>query len=94
MTHKYSVSIHELWLVYCQLKDAQSDPVACAELIRSARERLGRAVNTLNRLLAEPKSPRQNGLTADTTCPNCVQEKLKTADLLQEKEENEANWQH
>ena len=42
--------IHELWLIYCQLKDAETDLPAREEFIRSARGRLGLVLNALHRL--------------------------------------------
>jgi hypothetical protein len=48
--------IHELWLIYCLLKDAETDPDAREQLITSARGRLGRVVNTLNRYSLRSKS--------------------------------------
>lgn len=68
--------IHALWLVYCQLKEAEAVATDGYELICSARMDLERAINRLNRLLLEPKSPgpqadnlncrqRQKGLTPD-----------------------------
>lgn len=48
---------HELWLIYCDLKDAETDPDARV-LVSSARERLGHLVNVLNRLRVEPKTRR------------------------------------
>jgi hypothetical protein len=72
--------IHALWLVYCQLKEAEAIATDGYELICSARAELGRAINRLNRLLLEPNSPglqadnlncrqRQKGLTPDTHPP-------------------------
>jgi hypothetical protein len=69
--------IHELWLIYSQLKDAETDLTNRQELISGARARLGCALNALNRFQLEPKSPRtqadnlncrrrQKGLTPDT----------------------------
>jgi hypothetical protein len=46
---KCASTIHELWLIYCLLKDAETDLRAREELITSARVQLGRTVNTLNR---------------------------------------------
>ena len=68
--------IHELWLIYCKLKDAEMDPSAREQLISSARAHLGQVVNALNGSDFEPKSPgfkadnlncrqRQKGLTPD-----------------------------
>ena len=70
-------TVHELWLIYCQLKDAEANPAATERLVGSARERLGHLVNALNRDALEPKSPRNKaanlncrdrpkGLTLDT----------------------------
>ena len=67
---------HELWLIYCQLKHAETEPETREELISSARYRLGRVLNALNRFRFELKSPgiqpanlncrdRQNILTPD-----------------------------
>jgi hypothetical protein len=49
--------IHELWLIYCQLKDAETDLPGREQLIRSARKRLGQVLNALHRVRFEPKSP-------------------------------------
>ena len=54
---KCADSIHMLWLIYCQLKDAEDDPASREELVSSARARLGDAVKDLNHLRIEPKSP-------------------------------------
>ena len=77
--------IHELWLIYRQLKNAETAQVASEreELISSARARLGHALNALNRIRFVPKSPRiqadnlncrcrQKGLTPDTGACRCV----------------------
>ena len=72
------VEIHELWLIYCQLKDAESAAVGGTEIVGTAREKLGRLINRLNRACCQPKSPgiqadnlncrdRQKGLTPDST---------------------------
>lgn len=50
--------IHELWLIHCQLKDAEVDPDNCEQRVRSARAHLGRVVNALTRFQFGPKSPR------------------------------------
>jgi hypothetical protein len=74
---KYQGLIHELWLIYCQLRDAEIDSAASEQLVASARSRLGQAVNAVNKLAVAPKSPRtqadnlncrrrQKGLTPDT----------------------------
>ncbi len=73
---KYQGLVHELWLIYCQLKDAETDVPVSDQLIATARRRLGYAVNALNKLGVAPKSPttqadnlncrhRQKGLTPD-----------------------------
>ena len=73
----YQDLAHELWLIYCQLKDAEIDAATSEKLVASARYRLGQAVNAFNKLGALPKSPgnqadklncrcRQKGLTLDT----------------------------
>lgn len=49
--------IHELWLIYGQLKDAEVDQISRDQLISSARARLGNIVNTLNGYRLEPKHP-------------------------------------
>jgi len=67
----------ELWLIYCQLKNAETDPEVREQLISSARYRLGRVLNALNHFRFELKSPgiqpanlncrnRQKDLTPDT----------------------------
>jgi len=40
---------HRLWLIYAQLKDAESDPDRRLELLQRSREELGQAVNAMNR---------------------------------------------
>jgi hypothetical protein len=40
---------HQLWLIYAQLKDAESDPDRRLELLQRSREELGQAVNAMNR---------------------------------------------
>jgi hypothetical protein len=55
-SNRYEDSIYELWLIYDQLKDAEINKTARDQLISSARTRLGRVVNTLNRFRLEPKS--------------------------------------
>jgi hypothetical protein len=68
--------IHELWLIYCRLKDAETDPDAREQLLSSARTQLGCVLNALNRFQLVPKSPgtqaanlncrdRRKGLTPD-----------------------------
>ena len=47
--------IHELWLIYCQLKDAETDPDDREQLITSTRIRLGHALNLLRRYQFERK---------------------------------------
>jgi hypothetical protein len=57
---------HQLWLIYSQLKDAESDAAQRLELLECSREDLGRVLNEINRqdelFLAsvnqKPKSPR------------------------------------
>lgn len=41
-------SAHDLWLIYCQLKDAESDSNRRLELLQQSREELGRVLNALN----------------------------------------------
>jgi hypothetical protein len=48
---------HELWLIYCQLKHAETEPEAREQLISSARYRLGRVLNALNHFRFEPELP-------------------------------------
>jgi hypothetical protein len=50
MPNKWEDQIHELWLIYCQLKDAETDLPSREELITSARGRLGYVVNALHRV--------------------------------------------
>lgn len=47
---------HELWLIYCQLKHAETEPEAREQLISSARYQLGRVLNVVNRFQFELKS--------------------------------------
>ena len=57
---------HQLWLIYSQLKDAESNAAQRLELLERSREDLGRVLNEINRqdepFLAsgskKPKSPR------------------------------------
>ena len=44
---------HQLWLIYSQLKDAESDPERRLELLERSREALGQVINAMNRQ-AEP----------------------------------------
>jgi hypothetical protein len=44
---------HQLWLIYEQLKDAESDSDKRFELLQQSREELGQIINQLNRQ-AEP----------------------------------------
>lgn len=44
---------HQLWLIYSQLKDAESDSERQLELLQRSREELGEVINQLNRQ-AEP----------------------------------------
>jgi len=44
---------HQLWLLYSQLKDAESDPEKRLELLSQSREGLGQIINQLNHQ-AEP----------------------------------------
>jgi hypothetical protein len=56
---------HQLWLIYSQLKDAESDPDQRLELLERSREELGEVLNEMNRRSSfllisvnhEPKSP-------------------------------------
>lgn len=41
--------VHELWLIYCLLKDAEVDPAGSTQNISAARLKLGRVVNSMNR---------------------------------------------
>ena len=45
---------HELWLIYNQLKDAESDPDKRLEYLEIARERLGHILNFITRESANP----------------------------------------
>jgi hypothetical protein len=40
---------HQLWLIYSQLKDAESDPGQRLELLEHSREELGKVLNKMNR---------------------------------------------
>jgi hypothetical protein len=48
LNDKWKDHIHELWLIYCQLKDAETDLLAREQLISSARGRLGLVLNALH----------------------------------------------
>jgi len=54
--NRWEDQIQELWLIYCQLKDAETDLPAREQLISSARERLGHVVNALHRVRFKPES--------------------------------------
>ena len=74
--------IHQLWLIYCQLKDAEDNPDRRLELLELSREELGQVINLMYRSnqifpFNRPKSPcsqaanlncrdRQFNLTPDT----------------------------
>lgn len=64
--NKLGDAIHELWLIYCQLKDAEENPADCEHLISSARAHLGEIVNVLNHCSIVPKSP--SGQAANLNC--------------------------
>jgi hypothetical protein len=57
MNDNDSDPIHELWLIYCKLKDAETDPATREPLISSARAQLGTVLSALNHYHFEPKSP-------------------------------------
>jgi hypothetical protein len=40
---------HQLWLIYVQLKDAESDAERRLELLERSREELGRVLNSMTR---------------------------------------------
>jgi hypothetical protein len=40
---------HELWLIYSQLKDAESDAERRLDLLERSREQLGQVINRMNR---------------------------------------------
>jgi len=40
---------HQLWLIYSQLKDAESDPHKRLELLEHSREELGKVLNDMNK---------------------------------------------
>ena len=40
---------HQLWLIYTQLKDAESDPDKRLELLEHSREELGKVLNEMYR---------------------------------------------
>ena len=42
---------HRLWLIYCDLKEAESDPDQRAELVQACRELLGKALNDMSRMV-------------------------------------------
>ncbi len=44
---------HQLWLIYEQLKDAESDPERRLELLEQSREELGKIINQMHKQ-AEP----------------------------------------
>lgn len=41
--------IHQLWLVYSQLKDAEANPVQRVELLERSRAELGELINEIYR---------------------------------------------
>lgn len=45
----YDDILHQLWLIYSQLKDAESDPGQRLELLERSREELGEVLNEMNR---------------------------------------------
>ena len=49
MTEGTSDVRHQLWLIYSQLKDAESDQAKEFELLKRSREDLGRLLNELNK---------------------------------------------
>jgi hypothetical protein len=61
---------HELWLIYCQLKNAETEPEVREQLISSARYRLGQVLNALKSPGIQPANlncrNRQKDLTPDT----------------------------
>jgi hypothetical protein len=68
--------IHELWLIYCQLKDSECAADDSGKIL-AVTEQLGRLINRLNRACCQSKSPgtqadnlncrqRQKGLTQAT----------------------------
>ncbi len=58
--------LHQLWLIYSHLKEAESDPNLRLKLLEHSREQLARVLNEMNRqsanchapTLQELKSPR------------------------------------
>ena len=77
---------HQLWLIYSQLKDAESDAAQRLELLECSREDLGRVLNEINRqdelFLAsvnqKPKSPRYQAAIS-----NCRARQFNlTADIM------------
>ena len=54
--------IHELWLIYSQLKDAESDSEKRLDLLEDSRFQLGKVINRLYRLfdLFYPNMERDN----------------------------------
>jgi hypothetical protein len=47
-TRKAKDVCHQLWLIYAQLKEAESDPERRLELLQRSREELGQAVNGMS----------------------------------------------
>jgi hypothetical protein len=41
--------LHELWLIYCRLKDSEADPDNQPYLLIHSRERLGHLLNVMHR---------------------------------------------
>lgn len=41
---------HELWLIYCHLKDVEIDPAQQLDLLQRSREQLGLVLNKVNRM--------------------------------------------
>jgi hypothetical protein len=72
---QYEDEIHDLWLIYCQLRDTECAAEDSGKILVLA-EQLGRVINRPNRACRESNSPRnqadnlncrqrQKGLTPD-----------------------------
>ncbi|HEY9777692.1 MAG TPA: hypothetical protein V6C81_28275 [Planktothrix sp.] len=51
--HLSSELHHRLWLVYCQLKDAEADPARRLYLLEKSRAELGEALNAVKKPLSD-----------------------------------------
>ena len=64
---------HQLWLIYSQLKDAESDPDQRLELLERSREDLGKVLNEMNRqcILLNPVNHELKSPSSKAANSNC-----------------------